>query len=192
MPYMAYAHWLLLYRILAGAGVEQVQVNTDIDSMSRAAFLSVFADEIKRGDAHAFFVNYTKWQTIDERERILKESQQKQAAFVATLPEAVREDSREVGRRMMKARIEERQKHGKWDDQWVVHPFPTLDEPHKAVCWLTRHEAVGRICICARACRESIAPSKRRGACSAHSSDRWEPQVLTTRSGTATRRTTRP
>ena len=22
------------------------------------------------------------------------------------------------------------------------NPFPTLDEPHKAVCWLTRHEAI--------------------------------------------------
>ena len=99
--------------------------------MSRGAFLSVFADEIKRGDAHAFFVNYTKWQTIDERERILADSKRKQEAFRATLPEAVREDAREVGRRMMKARIEERQKHGKSDDQWVVHPFPTLDEPHR-------------------------------------------------------------
>ena len=67
-------HWLLPHRKLASAGVEQVQVNTDFDSMSRAAFLTVFAEEIKRGDAHAFFVNYTKWQTVDERERILKES----------------------------------------------------------------------------------------------------------------------
>ena len=25
MPYMVYAHWLLLHRILTGAGVEQVQ-----------------------------------------------------------------------------------------------------------------------------------------------------------------------
>ena len=23
------------------------------------------------------------------------------------------------------------------DDQWVVHPLPTLNEPEKAVCWLT-------------------------------------------------------
>ena len=113
-----------------------------ISGTSRKSVNLTVPDEIKRGDAHAFFVNYTKWQTIDERERILKESQQKQAAFVATLPEAVREDSRDVGRRMMKVRIEKRQKHGKWDDQWVVHPFPTVDEPHKAVCWLTRHEAV--------------------------------------------------
>ena len=57
--------------------------------MSRAAFLSVFADEIKRGDTHAFFVNYTKWQTIDERERILKESKRAQSAFRAMLPEVV-------------------------------------------------------------------------------------------------------
>ena len=38
---------------------------------------------------------------------------------------------------MMKVRIEERQKHGKWDDEWVEHPLPTLNEPHKAMSWLT-------------------------------------------------------
>ena len=32
----------------------------------------------------------------------------------------------------MKVRIKERQKHGKWDDEWVEHPLPTLNEPHKA------------------------------------------------------------
>ena len=53
MPYTAYAHWFLVHRILTGAGVEQVQFNSDIDSMNRAAFLSAFAEEVKRGDAHA-------------------------------------------------------------------------------------------------------------------------------------------
>ena len=38
---------------------------------------------------------------------------------------------------MMKVRIEERQQHGKWDDEWVEHPLPTLNEPHKAMSWLT-------------------------------------------------------
>ena len=130
-PYMTYAHWLLLHRMLTGAGVEQVQLNTDIDSMSRAAFLAVFAEEIKRGDAHAFFVNYTKWQTIDERERILKESKGSFAAFKSTLPVGLRDDFRAVARRLMLERIEQRQKHGNWDDQWVLHPLATVNEPHK-------------------------------------------------------------
>ena len=37
----------------------------------------------------------------------------------------------------MKSRIKERQKYGKWDDEWVVHPLPTVNEPHKAMSWLT-------------------------------------------------------
>ena len=137
MPYTAYAHWLLLHRLLKGAGVRQVQANMDIDSMGRAAFLSAFVDEVKRGDAHAFFVKSTKYQTIDERRDILADSRRTRNAFRKTLPEAVRGDPREVARRMMKARIGERQKHGKWDDEWVEHPLPTLNEPHKAMSWLT-------------------------------------------------------
>ena len=70
-------------------------------------------------------------------ERILKESKKARAAFRQTLPASVRKDAKEVNRRMMMARIEERQKHGKWDDEWVMHPLPTLNEPHKAMSWLT-------------------------------------------------------
>ena len=137
MPYMAYAHWFLLHRILNGAGVKQVQMNSDIDSLSRAAFLSAFADEVKRGNAHAFFVRYTKHQTIDQRRRILEQSKRERAAFRRKLPKSVRKDRQEVARRMMKERIAKREKHGKWDDEWVTHPLPTLNEPEKAMSWLT-------------------------------------------------------
>ena len=137
MPYVAYAHWFLLHRVLTGAGVKQVQMNSDIGSLSRAAFLSAFADEVKRGDAHAFFVRYTKHQTIDERRRILKESKRERAAFRRTLPKSLRKNRKEVARRMMKAKIEKREKHGKWQDEWVTHPLPTQNEPEKAMTWLT-------------------------------------------------------
>ena len=76
--------------------------------MSRAAFLAVYADEVKRGDAHAFVVNYTKFRTIDEHERILRASKRARAEF-----RDVRNDPNEVVRRMMKARIAEREPHGK-------------------------------------------------------------------------------
>ena len=137
MPYTAYAHWLLVHRILTGAGVKRVQANMDIDSMGRAAFLSAFVDEVRRGDAHAFYVRATKYQTIDERRDILAESRRAFGAFRRTLPKAVQRDRAEVARRLMKERIEARQKHGKWDDEWVEHPLPTLNEPHKAMAWLT-------------------------------------------------------
>ena len=51
-PYTVYAHWFLLHRLLRGTGVKHVQANMDIDSMSRAAFLCAFSEEIMRGDAH--------------------------------------------------------------------------------------------------------------------------------------------
>ena len=38
---------------------------------------------------------------------------------------------------MMKERIAERVAHGTWDDEWVVHPLPTINEPQKAMSWLT-------------------------------------------------------
>lgn len=137
MPYTAYAHWFLLHRLLSGAGVKHVQLNSDIDSMTRAAFLSAFAEEVKRGDAHAFFVNYIKFQTIDERRRILRESKREREAFRQTLPESVRDDHQAVSRAMMMAKISNRRKHGKWKDEWVFHPLPTVNEPHKAMSWLT-------------------------------------------------------
>ena len=92
---------------------------------------------MRRGDAHAFYVRATKYQTIDERRDILAESRRAFGAFRRTLPKVVQRDSAEVARRLMKERIEARQKHGKWDDEWVEHPLPTLNEPHKAMAWLT-------------------------------------------------------
>ena len=142
LPYTAYAHWLIVHRILAGAGVKRVQANMDIDSMGRAAFLSAFVDEVRRGDAHAFYVRATKYQTIDERREILAESRRAFEAFRRTLPPSVQKKRKEVARRLMKARIETRQKHGKWDDEWVEHPLPTLNEPHKAMAWLTADTAI--------------------------------------------------
>ena len=137
MPYTAYGHWFLLHRILPGAGVKKVQANMDIDSMGRAGFLSAFVDEVKRGDAHGFFVKYTKFQTIDERRELLAQSRHARAVFKRDLPEDIRDDEQEVSRLMMKPRIDARIKMGKWDDEWVGHPFATLNEPRKAMSWLT-------------------------------------------------------
>ena len=142
LPYAAYAHWLVLRGMLAGGGVRRLQASMDIDSMNRAAFLCAFVDEVKRGGAHAFFVRYDKFRTVDERRRILEEGKRRRAAFVRSLPPDVRKDRREVARRMMKASMARTQSHGKWRDQWAEHPLPTMNEPRKAVCWLTAHESI--------------------------------------------------
>ena len=142
MPYTSYAHWMLLQRILKGAGVRRVQASMDIDSMNRAAFLAAFKDEVGRGDAHAFFVRYDKYKTVDERRAIKEEGNRRRRAFPKTLPPEARKDLDEVHRRMMQARLPTARPFGKWRDLWVEHPAPTLNEPHKAVCWITPHPSV--------------------------------------------------
>lgn len=137
LPYTVYAHWFLLHRLLQGAGVKQVQANMDIDSMSRAAFLCAFSEEVTRGDAHAFFVRYTKFQTVDERRGILELSRKERARFRKTLPKTIRDNRIEVSRRMMQAQFAEGKTYGKWRDVWYDHPLPTMNEPNKAVCALT-------------------------------------------------------
>ena len=142
LPYTVYAHWVLLHRILCGAGVKHLQANMDLSSTSRAAFLCAFADEVKRGDAHGFFVRYTKYQTIDERKNILRKAQKARPEFRNSLPAEMRRNSVEVIRHMMRARIEAAQSYGKWNDEWIVHPVPTINEPDKAVSWLTASESI--------------------------------------------------
>ena len=137
MPYTAYAHWLLMHRILTGAGVKKVQANVDIDSMSRAAFLCAFADETKRGDAHLFYVRFTKYLTVDQRRRILEKSKRARRAFARSLPASVRNNRYEVARRMMLEAFKHSYRHGKWADEWIRHPLPTMNEPEKAVSWMT-------------------------------------------------------
>ena len=72
----------------------------DIYSMSRAAFVCAFADATSRGDAHGFYVRYTKFQTVDERKRILRAADRARARYRATLPASVqRKPGRSRGRR---------------------------------------------------------------------------------------------
>ena len=147
LPYTAYAHWMLLRRTLKGAGVRRVQANMDIDAMSRAAFMSAFAEEVLNGDADAFFVRYTKFQTIDQRRAIVRQVARERASWKAGLPPEVQADrraaDRAAARLMMAERLREGGLHrGKWDDLWIAHPHPTLNEPDKAVCWMTPRAGV--------------------------------------------------
>ena len=139
MPYTTYAHWYLLRQLLDGAGVRHVQVHFDIDSTSRAAFLCSFLDGIKAGRAHGFYVKYSKHFTVDQRRRIVSESRSRRAAERAALPPEERDD---VDLIVMKRLLGTGSRHGKWNDLWFEHPNPTMNEPHKAMCWLTPDDSM--------------------------------------------------
>ena len=42
-----------------------------------------------------------------------------------------------LAREFMKRRLPAAERFGKWEDMWVEHPFPTMNEPKKLMSWLT-------------------------------------------------------
>jgi hypothetical protein len=41
---------------------------------------------------------------------------------------------------LIKKRIDSMPEIGKWKDKWLLHPFPNMSEPEKAVCYLTNYD----------------------------------------------------
>ena len=134
MPYLAYAHWFLMHRLLTGAGVQRLQMNTDINSMTRSAFLCAFMDEVKEGRAHGFYVKYAKDCTIDERKAIMEQNKIKRGGMSNDLSTKEQWD---LAREFMKIQLAKTKHYGKWHDLWVEHPIPTMNEPRKVMSWLT-------------------------------------------------------
>ncbi len=137
VPYTVYAHFFLMREVLRGAGVRQVEYSMDCESLLRGAFLSAWCDEVKQGTAHGFYVRHQKYRTVTERETAKKEARVRLATFRAGLPE---DQQREAALLLMMHNIEAATAYGKWKDRWFNHPLPTMNEPEKAVCWLTKRD----------------------------------------------------
>ena len=135
VPYTVYAHFFLVRQILSGAGVKKVEYSMDCESLLRGAFLSAWCDEVKQGTAHGFYVRHAKYRTVTEREAAKKEARMRLKVFQDSLQE---EQRHEAALMMMMHNFEAATAYGKWQDRWFHHPVPTMNEPEKAVCWLTR------------------------------------------------------
>ena len=137
VPYTVYAHFFLMRQILSGAGVKKVEYSMDCESLLRGAFLSAWCDEVKQGSAHGFYVRHAKYRTVTEREAAKKEARMRLKVFQDSLPEDQRHEAALL---LMMHNLEAATAYGKWQDRWFHHPLPTMNEPEKAVCWLTRRD----------------------------------------------------
>ena len=135
VPYTVYAHFFLMRGLLLGAGVKQVEYSMDCESLLRSAFLTAWCDEVKQDIAHGFYVRHAKYLTVTERENAKAEAKMRLKTYQDALPE---EQRREAALLMMMHSIETATTYGKWKDRWFPHPLPTMNEPEKAVCWLTQ------------------------------------------------------
>ncbi len=134
VPYTCYAHFQMMHQLVKGAGVERLSYYMDCDSMLRAGFISAFEQEIREGKAHGFYVRFSKFLTITKKEDLYEKAKK----FLSDYRDSLSKDDRKhANLLLMHDRIKAAADIGKWKDKWVTHPIPSMNEPDKAVCWLT-------------------------------------------------------
>jgi len=130
--YTLYGHFFYLHKLFGGA--EKVRFFLDQDSGIRAACLAAFQSEIASRLCDAFYVRLNKGMTVDEKRIALADSRR-------FFREAQRINSNltenEVKLLLIKQSMASMAEIGKWKDSWLLHPFPNMSEPEKAVCYLT-------------------------------------------------------
>lgn len=130
--YTMYGHFFFLKRLLGN--VQKWRLFIDQDPGLRAACLSAFHDEIQGRTADAFYVRITKDLTVDEKRHRYNDAKALFEQAKVAHPDMNRQ---EVKLLLIKGRLASMKPHGKWQDQWLDHPFPTMSEPEKAVSYLT-------------------------------------------------------
>lgn len=130
--YTLYGHFFFLKRLLSG--VEKVRFFMDQESGIRAACLAAFHERVKQRTADAFYVRINKDFTVNERRRAVAKSRDDFDIAKQRYPGMT--DS-EVEVALIQERLAQMTPLGKWSDRWVIHPFPSMSEPEKAMCYLT-------------------------------------------------------
>jgi len=133
--YTLYGHCFLLRDLSKGA--EEVRLFLDQDSGMRAAVLGAFAERMADRTADAFYVRINKDMTVDERKHALKASRERFHVLEEEHPEL---DRQALQLFVIKEALANMSIIGHWKDRWLTHPFPSMSEPEKAVCYLTDYD----------------------------------------------------
>ena len=130
--YTLYGHFFFLRRLLAG--VEKLRFFLDQDSGMRAACLAAFQPDVAARRVDAFYVRIARHLTTAEKRTAVAVSR---AAFRQAQQIHPDLSDRQVTLLLIKNRIAQMAPLGTWRDKWLLHPFPHMSEPEKAVCYLT-------------------------------------------------------
>ena len=130
--YTLYGHFFFLKQLFGG--VEKIRFFLDQDSGMRAACLSAFVHEIKEKRCDAFYVRINKNLTINEKRQAVAAIRREWDEMKTQHPDLSDSNLRLL---IIKERINKATNMGKWSDKWIMHPFPNMSEPEKAVCYLT-------------------------------------------------------
>ena len=130
--YTLYGHFQYLKVLLADVG--KIRFYMDQESGIRAACFAAFHERIVKREVDAFYVRIDKTLTVNERRRAKADADAEFQSAMARWPDKT---EREVEIELIKERMAAMQSFGKWSDRWLSHPFPSMSEPDKAVCFLT-------------------------------------------------------
>lgn len=133
--YTLYAHFFFLKTMLQG--VDYFRFYLDQDSGMRAACLAAFADEILAKKCDAFYVKVRKELTQNEKITRVKKWAWIRDEFVEENPHYEEVSDYSIRRAIIEKRLADLREIGKWKDKWLDHPFVTMSEPEKMVCYLT-------------------------------------------------------
>lgn len=132
--YTMIAHFYFLKRLLGNVG--KWRFFLDQESGIRSACLTAFKEEVSNHTAEAFYVAIEKELTVDEK-REFKAKAKKVFDEYRKLNPALSENECKI--ELLKKEIASVLHLGKFKDSWVKHPFPSMAEANKAMCWLTEH-----------------------------------------------------
>lgn len=133
--YTLYGHFFFLKRLLSHVG--KFRFFLDQESGIRAACLAAFSQEVLKKTCDAFYVRINKDLTINEKRRLKAESDKEIAALRDSAPYLADLSDNALRHEIIKDRMKSLLGIGKWNDRWLVYPFPDMSEPEKAICWLT-------------------------------------------------------
>jgi len=132
--YTVHAHFRLLERLLLKSA--KARFFMDQDETLRAGCLSAFAWKVKIGRADAFYVRINKQLGIDTKRKMVVNSKMKSDAFRKAFNHPDWPDHR-VRLYMIRAASPNIQKRKGFRDAWLMYPEYTINEPEKAVAYLT-------------------------------------------------------
>ena len=117
--------------------VEKVRFYLDQESGIRAACFAAFWQEVLEKRCDAFYVRIDKLLTINEKRKLKADSLQQLAALRDSDPALDLLSDNDLRLMVIKERLDDLVKLGRWQDRWMFYPFPDMSEPRKAICWLT-------------------------------------------------------
>lgn len=132
--YTMAAHLLSLRRWVERAQYAQFSLDQEpgIDRMCMLAFV----DRVKAGTLDACFIKIDKSLTVTQRKKAIAEAEAELAKIRKSQPDAT--DTQIIRKLMLRQWIAAKARQpGLRDRPWIVHPYPTMGEPGKAVQFLT-------------------------------------------------------